>query len=206
MTLESNVDNTSPFLSFCHVFVIINGVTIPYFSRLNIFGMILSCVTTLEGQISNVIQKVYFSLSRLRCTASFTSIETQHRLVVTLWDSILHIIPVQGMSTESLVLSTSLIMSGVGVTLDKCHTFRMCSFFLSLLVGGGSAYLLDKLLFARSSRCSYQFFNHNNSSCGNLPLKIKSARIIIRLNTEIFSRSINAFADILNSSAIILNF
>jgi hypothetical protein len=50
----------------------------------NILHMIMNCGLTWEDQISNVIRKVYFSLSRLLCTASFTPIETRRRLVVVL--------------------------------------------------------------------------------------------------------------------------
>jgi hypothetical protein len=103
----------------------------------------MNCGLTWEGQISNVIRKVYFSLSRLWCTASFTPIETRRRLVVALIlpiflycdvieDSILHIILVQDMSMGFPVLNTSLIMPGVSwglhwtsITLLECVLFSL---------------------------------------------------------------------------------
>jgi hypothetical protein len=36
-----------------------------YLAKLNNLGMVMNCGLTWEDQISNVIQKVYFSLSRL---------------------------------------------------------------------------------------------------------------------------------------------
>jgi hypothetical protein len=59
--------------------VIINDAPIPYSAdsaKLNNLGMVMYCGLTWEDQISNVIQNVYFLLSRLWCTASFTPIET----------------------------------------------------------------------------------------------------------------------------------
>jgi hypothetical protein len=50
--------------------VIIDDASIPYSANMNNFGMVMSCVLTLEDQIYNVIKNKLFSLSRLWCTAS----------------------------------------------------------------------------------------------------------------------------------------
>jgi hypothetical protein len=119
--------------------VIINDAPIPYYAKWNNLGMVMNCGLTSKDQISNVIQKVYFSISWLWCTASFTPIDTRRRVVIALIlpiflycdviylqsslgnseDSILHIILVQNMSTEFSVLNTSLIMPGVSKIVRK---------------------------------------------------------------------------------------
>jgi hypothetical protein len=134
----------------------------------------MNCGLTWEDQISNVIRKVYFLLSRLWCTASFTPIETRRRLVVAL------ILPIflycDVISSQSSLgnrrrlnlayNSCARYVYGVsrsehisdharsimGVTLDEYHTFRVYSFFSKIVSGGGPAYLLDKVQFGRSSR------------------------------------------------------
>jgi hypothetical protein len=82
--------------------VIIDDAPIPYSAKLNNLDIVMSW----EIQISNVIQKVYFLLSRLWCTASLTPIDSSLgncRRLNLAYNS----------CTKFLVLSTSLIMPGV---------------------------------------------------------------------------------------------
>jgi hypothetical protein len=128
--------------------VIINDI--PYSAKLNNLGMVMNCGFTWEDQISNVIQEVYFSLSRLWCTASLLRLDGRRILVVALilpiflYCDVLYPqfllgnrrelnLPynfVQDMSTEFPVLSTSLIIPGVSwglhwttITLLECVVF-----------------------------------------------------------------------------------
>jgi hypothetical protein len=82
--------------------VIIDDAPIPYSAKLNNLDIVMSW----EIQISNVIQKVYFLLSRLWCTASLTPVDSSlgnRRRLNLAYNSY----------TKFLVLSTSLIMPGV---------------------------------------------------------------------------------------------
>jgi Reverse transcriptase (RNA-dependent DNA polymerase) len=194
----------------------VGDATIPYSSKLKNLGIIMNSSLTWDDQISSVLQKVYFTLSRLWCSSSFTPTETRRRLVVALIVPIfLYCDVIYSQSSLGNRRRLNLAYNAcaryvygvprferisahaknvMGVTLDEYHTFRMCSFIFTLVTEGRPAYLVDKLQIARSSRTLNLIPPRHQLSNRGSSLFVKGATLWNSLPPEIkLARSTGAF-------------